>query len=543
MSLHLHATLRVALASSLGLAIIGQAEAQTWDGGGSDQSWNTPENWNPDGIPVFTNATPLSFGGSVGLNPNLHADLTIKGLTFVSGAGAFNLVSSGNFTLTLDPNESAAQTALSQSATGTKTISHALAFINSSAGNESNISAANGDLVLDGSVNLAAAATKLTRFNANAGRTITVNGPLLGIARFVVSASGTTIINNTTSTWNNTGTGTSAAIVLSSGTTLLRGTLGTTSAGTVAIGNSGAATAYTVSLLYDSASASLTKGIALRVNNVSTSSAIIGTGPGFTSGVYNITQTILLGTSTSVTGIVGTPSANLVVTAQDANATANFSGVISNGATFGNSVTKTGPGTVILSGNNTYNGPTTVSAGRLVINGNQSTATGLVSVNANGTLGGIGTIGGAVTVALDGRLAPGNSIGTLNLASTLTLADGALFTYELGAPGNNDRINMTASALTLNNQEFTDFTFLPETGFGIGTFTLIDAGTITGSLGASTTGIINFGGTDYNAALAVSGNDLVLNVAAIPEPNTLVMAGLGLLGFAGLRLRRRRVPA
>jgi autotransporter-associated beta strand protein len=418
-----------------------------------------------------------------------------------------------------------------------------LAFINSSTGNESNISAANGDLILDGSVSLNAGTAKLTRFNANSGRTLTVNGQLLGNARFVVGASGTTIINNTTSTWNNTGTGTSAALVLSSGTTLLRGTLGTSSAGTVAIGSSGAATAYTVSLLYDSAAASLTKGIALRVNNNASSSAIIGTGPGFTSGVYNITQTILLGTSTSVTGIVGTPSANLVVTAQDANATANFTGIISNGATFGNSVTKTGPGTVIFSANNTYNGPTTVSAGRLVINGNQSTATGVVSVNAGGTLGGIGTIGGSVTVAANGRLAPGASIGTLNLASSLTLADGALFTYELAAPGTNDRVNMTASTLTLNNQEFADFTFLPETGFGIGTYTLIDAGTVTGSLGAATTGIINFGGTDYNAALAVSGNDLVLNVAAIPEPSTLVLAGVGLLGFAGLRLRRHRQQA
>jgi autotransporter-associated beta strand protein len=65
------------------------------------------------------------------------------------------------------------------------------------------------------------------------------------------------------------------------------------------------------------------------------------------------------------------------------------------------SVTKVGPGTLLLNGANGYTGSTTVSAG---------------------TLGGTGTILGPVTVAASGTLSPGASIGTLTISNTLTLA-------------------------------------------------------------------------------------------------------------------------
>ncbi len=70
-----------------------------------------------------------------------------------------------------------------------------------------------------------------------------------------------------------------------------------------------------------------------------------------------------------------------------------------------------------LSGNNTYSGATTVSAGKLVINGNQSAATGVVTVAAGAALGGSGTVGGATTIA--GSHTPGNSPGVQTFASDL----------------------------------------------------------------------------------------------------------------------------
>ncbi|WP_416359114.1 autotransporter-associated beta strand repeat-containing protein, partial [Enterobacter hormaechei] len=42
-------------------------------------------------------------------------------------------------------------------------------------------------------------------------------------------------------------------------------------------------------------------------------------------------------------------------------------------------VVQSGSGSTTLSGNNTYTGATTVSAGTLYVNGNQSSATGLTT--------------------------------------------------------------------------------------------------------------------------------------------------------------------
>src|SRR3546814_3068174 len=72
---------------------------------------------------------------------------------------------------------------------------------------------------------------------------------------------------------------------------------------------------------------------------------------------------------------------------------------------------KTDLGTLILAGNNSYSGGTAVNTGTLLVNGDQSAATGVTSVGA-ATLGGTGTIGGDV-ILLGGTLAPGsNGVGT-----------------------------------------------------------------------------------------------------------------------------------
>ena len=59
-------------------------------------------------------------------------------------------------------------------------------------------------------------------------------------------------------------------------------------------------------------------------------------------------------------------------------------------------LTKTGKGSLTLTLDNTYTGTTDVNEGVLLVNGNQSAATGQVTVKSGATLGGNGIIGGAV---------------------------------------------------------------------------------------------------------------------------------------------------
>ena len=97
-----------------------------------------------------------------------------------------------------------------------------------------------------------------------------------------------------------------------------------------------------------------------------------------------------------------------------------MSGIITNGSTFPDSVVKSGTGTLILAGTNTYSGGTTNLGGTLLVNG--VIGTNFVTVTG-GTLGGNGLIRGPVTVAAGAMLAPGNSsIDTLTISNSLALA-------------------------------------------------------------------------------------------------------------------------
>ena len=78
------------------------------------------------------------------------------------------------------------------------------------------------------------------------------------------------------------------------------------------------------------------------------------------------------------------------------------------------------------------------------------------------------------------------------------------------SPSASDRIALPSSTLTLTGQQFSDFDFNAESGFGgTGTYTLIDADSIQGSLGSDLTGMIG----NYPASLSTSGGNLVLTVA------------------------------
>ncbi len=105
-------------------------------------------------------------------------------------------------------------------------------------------------------------------------------------------------------------------------------------------------------------------------------------------------------------------------------------------------LTKQGIGTLVLTGTNTYSGPTLVNQGRLAVNGSVTSA---VSVQSGGIVGGSGTVG-SLTARQGGTVAPGNSIGTLNVAGNVSFEPGSRYAVEVGPNGQSDRIQSSGSA-------------------------------------------------------------------------------------------------
>ncbi|SFU11553.1 autotransporter-associated beta strand repeat-containing protein [Mesorhizobium sp. YR577] len=140
----------------------------------------------------------------------------------------------------------------------------------------------------------------------------------------------------------------------------------------------------------------------------------------------------------------------------------SFSGVISGGG----SLIKQGAGSLTLTGINTYTGTTSVTAGRLQVDGRLAGTA--VTVESSATLSGSGSIDGAVTVSDGGYLAPGSNHGPLTLGS-LFLANGAYLDYELGLT--SDRIDVVGD-LTLDGT----INVSGDNDFGAGIYRLFNYG-------------------------------------------------------------------
>lgn len=144
------------------------------------------------------------------------------------------------------------------------------------------------------------------------------------------------------------------------------------------------------------------------------------------------------------------------------NSSTNFAGTISDdGIT---SIIKVGAGTWTLTGQNTYSGATTVSNGVLalsagsggdgsiansatidVVSGAALDVTGrsdsLLTLNANQTLKGGGTVRGSVDAASGGgNLEPGDGVGALTVTGTIALGGTTLMELNRASAPNSDRI-------------------------------------------------------------------------------------------------------
>ena len=104
---------------------------------------------------------------------------------------------------------------------------------------------------------------------------------------------------------------------------------------------------------------------------------------------------------------------------------------------------KTGEGRLNLTGTSTYSGATVVEQGRLAVNG--SIANSGVIVESGGSIGGNGAVGGLI-VRTNATAAPGNSIGELHAATTVLFEEGSVYEVEVDASGASDRVQASGVA-------------------------------------------------------------------------------------------------
>ena len=213
---------------------------------------------------------------------------------------------------------------------------------------------------------------------------------------------------------------------------------------------------------------------------------------------------------------------------------ANFSG--SNSI----NLVKAGDGTQSFGRSGAYNtaiGDVTVNAGELIWNNNNAaTQTGVVTVNAGGTLSGSGFLGGAVTIG--GALNPGNSPGIMSFAEDLTLLSTATTTLELDGTtsgthydvllGDSGNSLTAAGALTIT----LGYTAALNDSFLV----FEDWSTLTGSFSS-----ISVDGTALAEGLSLDTTRLLIDgsLTVVPEPSAFALTlGLGALAFIVRRRRR-----
>jgi len=220
-------------------------------------------------------------------------------------------------------------------------------------------------------------------------------------------------------------------------------------------------------------------------------------------------------------------------------------------------LTKSGNGTLTMSGTSSYTGSTEIDAGTLLLTGVLS-STSAVNVDAGATFGGTGTINTVATlsIASGGTLSPGLSPGILNTGS-VSLAAGADFKLEINGSTLGtlyDNLNVTGG-VSLGSA---DLFIALGNGFTPGageTYTVVSNNLADPILGAFATinggafaagdtfSLTNDLGTfafklhyDGEGPATSGGNDVVIE--AVPEPGVVVslLGGVGVL----LGLRRRR---
>jgi autotransporter-associated beta strand protein len=500
------------------------AAAQTWIGG--DSTYETAGNWNPAMVPGSGATAIFSNTGVAGIDVN--SALTVGAFAFSANAAAYTvtniggidfdgagiqngssnvqtIVTGGSAGLTFHGTSSAGSAALvvnndgtttfvDGSTAGTATITtNGTGFTffqdNSSAGNATLIAQNGGTIQFLQSGNAGQARITVdnggvTFFDSSSASNATIvvrNDGLLAFANSSTAGSA-----NITSSANgavaffDTSTAGSATITTNNGGSL--SFQDSSSAGNATIvTNNGGCTCFFDQSTGGQARFITNAGGVVDISGLSTTGMTAGSIEGAGSYLLGSKQLTVGGNdrSTEVSGVISGRGGSLVKVGAGTlllsgnntysggttvlggtlqGTTSSLQGNILNNAavvfnqasagTYGGVISGTGTltlqggGALNLTGNNTYSGGTAVLAGTLAVNGSIA---GNVAVGAAGTLGGNGTIAGNVVNA--GTLAPGNSIGLLTVNGSFTQMAGSIYQVEANAQGQADRLNVGGAAV------------------------------------------------------------------------------------------------
>ena len=154
-----------------------------------------------------------------------------------------------------------------------------------------------------------------------------------------------------------------------------------------------------------------------------------------------------------------------------------------------------------------YTGATAVNGGTLSVNGSIASSS-LLTVNAGGTVGGIGQLPSTV-INSGGTLAPGNSIGTITVNGNLTFNGGSTYAVEV-SPSDADRTNVTGTASLAGtvNAAFASGTYLTRN------YTILSAA---GGLGGTQFNTLTTSNlpTGFATHLSYTNTDVNLDLAAL----------------------------
>jgi autotransporter-associated beta strand protein len=318
----------------------------------------------------------------------------------------------------------------------------------------------------------------------------------------------------------------------------------------------------------------------LRFNNTATTAVNINSSTNKTltiaSGGILVTpnvgnQPVTINSTVAGTGSLTTGTGSDLIVHQ--NNTANTLTINANIMGTDRGLTKSGAGRLILAGNKSYTGATTVNEGSLVLSSGTLSSTSSITLNGGGTLlqnsstslnklitfngGALGgnttyaypTAGGTLTVGNSSHLAPGDptvnnsshglGLGTLTISDTgnwtLGMDSSTVLDYDFNTVGSTNYSDLLQLSGGTSNVILDGTLNVSGSSIGLGTFTILS-----GATSITDNGLIlpADGYMGHHWSYAINGGNVTITTA--PEPGTIVLLTMALLSLATYAWRKRR---